>query len=273
MPDLTVPESTAAVLKVKDDSGGTRLLTLSRPQALNAFTPAMFDAVREALEQAAARADISCVAITGTGRAFSAGSDLGGEGDGAAKANGADSYDAFIECVETFPKPLVAAVNGLAVGIGATILGHCDLVLAAASARFRLPFTSLGLVPEAGSTVTLPALMGRQRATHAFLTSSWVSAQDALESGLVWRVTSDEDLLGATLEVCEQIAGQPLESLMSTKRLLLEARLPVARAARAREEPEFRRLLDRPAHQEALAAFREGRKPDFRKLAGRPGTT
>jgi enoyl-CoA hydratase/carnithine racemase len=271
MSDVSLPVSPSHSLEV-DDSHGVRVLTLTRTEALNAFNVAMFTAVREALADAAQRDDISCVAITATGRAFSAGSDLGGEDDSSTPPRGPDPYEAFIAQIESFPKPLVAAVNGLAVGIGTSLLGHCDLVLAGRSARFRLPFTSLGLVPEAGSTVTLPALMGRQPSTYAFLTSSWISAQEAFESGLVWRLTSDEDLLPATLEVCTQIAAQPLESLVSTKRLLLRARLPAARAARAHEEPEFRRLLARPAHREALAAFRERREPDFRSLQGpQPG--
>ena len=146
------------------------------------------------------------------------------------------------------------------------MLGHCELVLAEHTARFRMPFTSLGLVPEAGSTATIPSLMGRQPAVHALLTSSWIPAEEAARTGLVWRLTTDEELLAEALAVCEQIAAQPLESLMSTKRLLLDARLPAARAARDREEPEFRRLTERPAHLEALAAFRERRPPDFRSL-------
>lgn len=250
---------------VVTDVDRVRLLTLDRPDALHAFSAAMFDGVRQALDEAVVDPSIGCVVITASGRAFTAGSDLSDEPDGPPRpADAPDPYDAFIERVESFPKPLVAAVNGLAIGIGTSMLGHCDLVLAAESARFRLPFTSLGLVPEAGSTFTLPALMGRQRATHALLTSSWISAQEAAESGLVWRLTPDDELLPTTMELCAAIAAQPLESLVQTKRLLLDARLPAARAAREREEPEFRRLLERPAHQEAVAAFRERREPDFR---------
>jgi enoyl-CoA hydratase/carnithine racemase len=234
---------------VSDDDTGVRTVTLNRPDALNAFNRALFDGVR--------------VALTGVGRAFTAGSDIASDDDG---AGAADPYEPFIQAVESFPKPLVAAVNGLAVGIGTTMLGHCDLVLAAASARFRVPFTSLGLVPEAGSTATLPALLGRQRATHAFLTSSWISAADAAQSGLVWKLTEDADLADETARVCAEIAAQPLESLVATKRLLLDARLPAALEARGREEPEFRRLTTRPAHREALAAFRERRKPDFSNM-------
>lgn len=264
-PDAATP-AVAAPVVLTERRAGVLILTLNRPEALNAFNRALFGAVRETLESAAADREIGCVLLTGAGRAFTAGSDISDDPGPEPAAGEKDPYDAFIECVEAYPKPLVVAVNGLAVGIGTTMLGHCDLALAGASARFRMPFTSLGLVPEAGSTSTIPALMGRHEAVHALLTSSWISAEDAARTGLVWRLTSDEDLLADALAVCEQIAAQPLESLMSTKRLLLDARLPAARAARDREEPEFRRLTERPAHLEALAAFRERRPPDFRSL-------
>jgi enoyl-CoA hydratase/carnithine racemase len=245
----------AEVLLVRD-AEGVRHLTLNRPQSLNAFSLDLFDAVRGALQEAAEDPAIRCVALTGAGRAFTAGSDLSGDG-AEPDPRAVDPYEAFIARVETFPKPLVVAVNGLAVGIGTTLLGHADLALAGASARFRAPFTSLGLVPEAGSTVTLPALMGRWASTHLLLTSQWLSAQDAAAAGLLWKVVPDEELEAATAEVCAQLAAQPLESLVATKQLLLDARLPAARAAREREERTFRRMLTEPAHLAALAAFRE----------------
>jgi enoyl-CoA hydratase/carnithine racemase len=239
-----------------EDRDGVRLLTLNRPQALNAFDARLLEAMTVALADAAGDDGVRIVALTGAGRAFTAGSDIADDG----KDPGAeDPWDAFIETVESFPKPLVAAVNGLAVGLGTTILGHCDLALAGESARFKMPFASLGLVPEAGSTSTLPALMGRHSAIHALLTGSWIPAQQALASGLVWRVTADSDLMDETRSLCGEIAAHPLESLLATKALLLAARLPGARAAREREEPEFRRLLGGPAHAAALAAF-EARK-------------
>ncbi len=254
----------------REDRDGVRLLIFDRPEALNAFNQALFDGVRGELEQAQSDSSIGCVILTGNGRAFSSGSDLGGEADAGEERDAAqpvpDPYDAFIATVEHFSKPLIAAVNGLAVGIGTTVLGHCDLVLAGASARFRVPFTSLGLVPEAGSTSTLPVLLGRQRATYALLSSRWISAEEAFEGGLVWRLVEDEQLLAQALAVGAEIALHPLEALIATKRLLLQARLPAAMAARALEEPEFRRLLAGPAHQEAVSAFRERRPTRFKEL-------
>lgn len=250
-----VAEASAEVLLVRD-ADGVRYLTLNRPQALNAFSLELFDALRGALQEAADDPQTRCVALTGAGRAFTAGSDLSGNAP-EADPRAADPYEAFISRVETFPKPLVVAVNGLAVGIGTTLLGHADLALAGASARFRAPFTSLGLVPEAGSTVNLPALMGRWASTHLLLTSQWLGAEEAAAAGLLWKVVPDEELEAATAEVCAQLAAQPLASLIATKQLLLDVRLPAARAAREREERTFRRMLTEPAHQAALAAFRE----------------
>lgn len=240
-----------------EDRDGVRLISLDRPDRLNAFNAAVFGGITRALDEATADDATCCVALTGNGRAFTAGSELADDGGDDA---GADPYEGFMQALETFPKPLVAAVNGLAVGIGTTMLGHCDLVLAAESARFRMPFTSLGLVPEAGSTATMPALLGRHAATHALLTSSWISAQDAARDGLVWRLVPDDALLEETQAVCAEIAAMPLDSLVATKRLLLAARTPAAIAAREREDPEFRRLLKGPAHAAAVEAFLARRK-------------
>lgn len=230
---------------------GIATIELAREGSLNAFDGRQYAAVAAALEHAAADDDVRCVLLTGRGRAFSAGSDL--QDDGSEPG----AYDRFIACVESFPKPLVAAVNGLAVGIGATLLGHCDIVLAGSDARFKLPFAGIGLCPEAGSTVTLPAAMGPQAAAHALFTGGWVSAADAVAAGLVWRTAEPDRLRAEALAVCAEIAAAPAESLVTTKRLLLAARLPAARAAREREEDDFARLLTGPAHQAAIAAFKE----------------
>jgi enoyl-CoA hydratase/carnithine racemase len=248
---------------VDDAESGVRRLILNRPDALNALSWSVLAGVRDALDDALDNDSIRCVSITGAGRAFSAGSDVSG---GAQDLDGPDPWDTFAARLEDFPKPLVAAVNGLAVGLGATILGHCDLVLAGTEARFRFPFTSLGLVPEVGSTSWLPHVLGPQRAAHALLTSSWISAEDAAASGLVWRLVADAHLQDETAAVCDEIAAQPLAALVATKRLLLDARMPEIHGARMREEPAFRRLLEGPAYAEALAAFHERRAPDFSKV-------
>ncbi len=257
-----------------DDTDGVRLITFARPEARNAFDTALYDAVADALAEAEERDDLSVVVMTGEGTAYSAGQDLaemGRLGDPTARAQNADAradhgFQHFVGTLEAFPKPVIAAVNGVAVGLGTTMLPYCDLVLVSETARFRLPFASLGVVPEAGSTFNLPSVMGWQASTHAFLTADWFDADQAVASGLAWRKVAPEALVDEALSVARAIARMPLVSLMETKRLLLETRLESARAARSREEEVFARLTGAPANREAIAAFLEKRDPDFTNL-------
>jgi len=260
MPDAEV--ASEAVILVADQNG-VRRVTFNRPAVHNALSSRCYQLLTAALDDAAQDDAIACVVLTGNGRAFTAGLDLLDEEFEPDERW--TIYDAFIRRLESFPKPLVAAVNGAAVGIGTTMLGHCDLVLAGESARFRLPFVALGLAPEAGSTVTLPLSMGPQAAARAMFTAAWLSAAEAEAAGLVWKVVGDDDLLPAATAECEAMASMPVESLIVAKRLLLRNRLEPARTARRREESEFRRLQEGSAHAEALAAFRERRPPVFRR--------
>lgn len=245
-------------LRVSDEAG-IRLVTLDRPEVLNAFDTPLYLAVADALNDAAERDDVAVAVITGVGRAFSAGQDLAemaALGDAAATGEGAGhGFPVFVDAVMAFPKPLLAAVNGIGVGIGLSLLPHCDLVLISETARLRGPFVPLGVVPEAGASVTLPVVMGAQRAAHLLFTGAWVDAEAAVASGLAWRVCSPERLLDETLAVATQIAAGPLESLMATKRLLQAGRDDALRAARAREDAEFARLTGAAANREALAGF------------------
>jgi len=251
-----------------DDTGGVRRITFNRPDVHNVLSSRCYRLLGEALDAAAENPNVACLLVSGAGRAFTAGLDLSDD-ELPAEAQW-ELYEAFIERLESCPKPLVAAVNGVAIGIGATMLGHFDLVFAARSARFRLPFVSLGLAPEAGSTLTLPATMGAQMTAHALFTASWISAEEAAGRGLVWQLTEDEDLLEIAGNECAEIARMPVASLVATKELLVAARLDAVRAARKREEAEFRRLQAGPDHAEALAAFAQGREPQF-KTANRGG--
>jgi enoyl-CoA hydratase/carnithine racemase len=254
------------VLRV-EDAGRVRLLTLDRAEALNAFDDDLYDAVRVALREAAASPDVAVVVITGEGRAFSAGQDLGELESPRRHDDGArHGFPPFIETLEAFPKPLIAAVNGIGVGIGLTMLPHCDLVLIADDARLRAPFVSLGVTAEAGSTQLLPETIGWQETAHLLYTASWIDAAQAVELGIAWRSVPRERLLEETLEVAGQIAAMPIASLVGTKKLLLDARLAAVRAARERENVTFSRLARGPANREAIAAFREKRKPDFTRL-------
>ncbi|MCP4038573.1 MAG: enoyl-CoA hydratase/isomerase family protein [bacterium] len=252
---------------LSEDSDRVRLLTLNRPKALNAFNDELYDAVCHALDTAADDPGIATVVITGTGRSFSAGQDLeemahpprhpGGERHG---------FAPFIERVESFPKPLIAAVNGIGIGIGLTLLPHCDLVLIARGARLRAPFATLGVTAEAGSSVLLPQQIGWQNAAHLLYTASWLEAEQAVESGLAWRLCEPEKLLDETRSLAREIAQMPVDSLVATKTLLLEARLEAVRAGRERENASFAQLIGGPANREALAAFKERRPADFTNL-------
>lgn len=261
-----------------DDRDRVRLLTLDRPEALNAFHTPLYDAVAEALTDAGRRHDIAVVVLTGEGRAFTAGQDLGematlggpgGEGPGDGGDGGGPAghgFSRFMDALVAFPKPLVAAVNGLGVGLGLTVLAHCDLVLIADGARLRAPFTALGVVPEAASTVLLPAVMGWQAAAHALFTGEWIDAEQAVATGLAWRRCPPAQLLDEALAVAAGIAAMPVVSLVGTKRLLVAARADAVAAARRREDDLFATLTGGPANREAVAAFLEKRAPDFRDL-------
>ncbi|MEA2235237.1 MAG: hypothetical protein QOD83_5053 [Solirubrobacteraceae bacterium] len=238
-----------------EDSGGFRRIVLNRPDKLNAFNTGQFAAVTAALADVADDERIKCVVLSAAGRAFSAGSDLADDvpDEGAAAR--------FIEALAAFPKPVIAGVNGLAVGIGVTLLGLCDLVIAAETGRFRLPFVPLGLCPEAGSTVSLPESMGRQAAAYALYTGSWLDAAEAVRRGLVWRVVADADLTSAVTAVAQEIAAMPIDALLTTKRLLGQQRLPRLRAAIHAEASEFERLRAGAEHRDAVAAFLDRRTP------------
>lgn len=252
-----------------DDDDRVRLLTLDRPEALNAFSSELYHAVNDALADAAGRDDIAVVVVTGAGRAFSAGQDLGemarlgGSGDRAGDCGDGHGFVHFMDTLSTFPKPLLAAVNGLAVGLGLTMLAHCDLVLVSDQARLRAPFVSLGVVPEAASSALLPSIMGWQAAAHAFFTAEWIDAQQAVDTGIAWARVPSEALLDETLRLARSIAAMPVVSLVKTKELMRAARGSTVGDARRREDAVFAELTGGPANREALAAFLEKRVPDF----------
>ena len=254
------------------DRDGVRVVTLNRPDALNAFNTPLYDACAAVFHEASARDDIACVVLTGTGRAFSAGQDLGEmAGLDPVAARAADDpgpgFPRFIDTVAAFEKPLLAAVNGLGVGIGLTVLLHCDVVLIAHGARLRAPFVPLGVVPEAAGSLLMPAVMGGQRAALALYTGEWITADDAVACGLALRAVEPDALLPETLAIAERIARMPVSALVETKRLVVASRIDAVRGARAREDDAFARMVGAPANLEAITAFLEKREPDFRRLA------
>lgn len=225
------------------DDGAVRWLTLDRPEKLNAFTGAMQHDLRVAVERAGADPEVRAIVLTGEGRAFSVGADrslLDGTADPADHALAAEEFPRLLEAVGTSPTPVLAAVNGLAVGLGTTILLHCDVVLVGASARLRLPFTAMGIVPEAGSSVLLPT---NPRARWAMLSSEWIHADAAVAMDLAWRAVPDDALAEETQRAAEVLAALDPAGVAATKRLLIDGRADAVRAAMAREHVEMARLL------------------------------
>jgi enoyl-CoA hydratase/carnithine racemase len=219
-------------------------LTFDHPDRLNAFTATDYEELKDALLAAAADSDTRVVVVTGRGRAFSAGAHrslLDGTASAQELQKAATEFTAMLETLVSFEKPVLAAVNGLAVGIGCTMLLHCDLVVMAESARVRFPFTALGVVPEAGSSATA-ARLRRADATWAMLSSEWVDAAGAVEMGLAWRAVPDAELQEYTQRAAATIAAHDPDTVAATKRLLTSGRAELVRTAMARELAEMTRL-------------------------------
>jgi enoyl-CoA hydratase/carnithine racemase len=251
------------------DEKRVRTLTLDRPDALNAFDEALYDATTEALREAADDPGVAVVLLTGNGRAFSAGTDLlemHARATDPEFVPGKHGFIGLVDALVDFPKPLVCAVNGVGLGIGTTILGFADLAFMSATARLKCPFTSLGVAPEAASSYLLPLLLGRQDAAWVLLSAEWVSAEQAQEIGLVWRVCEPDDLLPEARRHAELLAARPISSLIAVKRTMTEPLRAGIAAARERENAAFAELMGGPANLEALTAFAEGREPDFTQL-------
>jgi enoyl-CoA hydratase/carnithine racemase len=230
------------VLRI-DDANGVRVLTLNRPDALNSFNQTLWYAVADALDEAASDDSLRCVVITGEGRAFSAGQDLTEMADPSVFEGQEPGYRRLMPSVESFPKPLIAAVNGVGVGIGLTLLLHCDLVLMAQSARLKVPFLSLGVTTEASASLLMPAVMGRQRAMEVLLFEPWIDADQAVADGLALRAVPDAELMQLTMEMAHHIGSLPLAPLVATKKLVLAGRSDAIQLARERELDAFEDLV------------------------------
>lgn len=244
------------------DENRVRTLTLNRPESLNAFNEALYDATTEALLAAADDPEVAVVLITGAGRAFSAGTDLAEMQAMVTDPDftpGAHGFRGLVDALARFPKPLICAVNGVGLGIGATILGFADLAFMAQGARLKCPFTSLGVAPEAASSYLLPLLMGRQNAAWLLMSSEWVDADEALRMGLVWKVCPPEELLAQARRHAEILASRPIPSLIAVKHTMVEPLRQEIAAATARENAHFAELMGGQANAAALADF-TGRK-------------
>jgi enoyl-CoA hydratase/carnithine racemase len=239
-----------------NDGDGVRVIRWNRPEALNAFNDEVWDTTRDALAGARADPELRCVVVTGTGRAFTSGQDLGEMASPVDHGDGElHGYRGFIPVLEAFDKPLLAAVNGLALGIGTTILPYCDIVWIAEDARLKVPFVTLGVTTEAAGSLLLPQRMGWQAASHLIFTADWLSAADAVACGLAWRVCPSDALLDDAMATARRIGELPVDSIQTTKRLMVAARADAVRAAREREDAEFVRLVGSQANQDALTQF------------------
>ena len=244
---------------------GTSLeLAFNRPARKNALTNAMYSALSEALAGAERDATVRTIVFHGDEQSFSAGNDLA---DFLERPPGGEDAPVFrfIRTVLAGTKPLVAAVNGPAVGIGTTLLLHCDLVYAGDNARFILPFASLGLLPEFASSYVLPRLAGHQRAAEMLLLGEPFDAQRALAAGFVNKVLSPAESLPAARAAADRICALPASSVQLTRALLRKADADAVLARAQEEGTHFGRMLGEPAAREAMSAFMEKRKPDFSK--------
>jgi enoyl-CoA hydratase/carnithine racemase len=240
-----------------------RVLTvrLDRLEKKNALTRGMYLGMIEALKQADADPNVRVVMITGTELCFTAGNDLMDFAN--AKPGGTSPAVVYLQTLAAAQKPVIAAVGGVAVGIGTTMLLHCDLVYAASDARFQLPFVNLGLCPEAGSSALLPELMGQRRAAELLYFGEPFTAGTAQEVGIVNIVVASNELLNMATEKAQQLAEKPPAALRITKALLKRGSVNMIAEAMAKETEQFAALLQGPEAREAMTAFMQRRKPEF----------
>jgi enoyl-CoA hydratase/carnithine racemase len=258
--------SEPAVLEDLDD--GVLLVTLNRPHKKNAFNDPQWDGLRDALRRGREDDRVAVVVVTGAGADFSAGQDLSAFQQSAEPREDGQP-NGFASCIDALfllDKPLLAAAKGVGVGGGATLLFACDLVYVGESVRLRLPFVSLGLVPEIASSYLLQTAIGRQRAAELFFTAEWIDARRAVEVGIAVRSLPDAELLPATLEKASEIAQWPVSSLRATKRALMAPHAAAIRAARETEDAGMAALAGSPENIEAVTAFLQKRAPDFAKF-------
>ena len=244
---------------------GVLTLTFNRLDKKNSITSAMYAALADGLAAAVSDTSIRVVLIQGHEAIFSAGNDIG---DFLEKppAGPESPVFRFLHGIAAFPKPLLAAVCGPAVGVGTTMLLHCDLVYAGDNAAFSVPFVNLGLCPEAASSLLLPQMLGYHRAAEALLLGEPFMAEAALEVGLVNRVLPPTEVSAYAQAQGRKLAATPLSSLVETKRLMKKGQAQAVAAQMADEGASFGRMLREPAAREAFSAFLERRKPDFAKI-------
>ncbi len=243
---------------------GVMTITFNRLDKKNSITSSMYAAMADAVAQAGADPAVRVVVFQGHESIFSAGNDIGDFLNQPPSTQESPVFR-FLRGIATFEKPLLAAVAGPAVGIGTTMLFHCDLVYAGDNAAFSMPFVNLGLCPEAASSLLAPRMFGYHRAAEALLMGEPFFAEAAQEVGLVNRVVPPTEVNGYAQAQARKLAAKPLSSLIATKRLMKGDQQAVLQKM-DEEGQSFGRMLREPAAKEAFGAFMEKRKPDFSKL-------
>ncbi|MDP3515353.1 MAG: enoyl-CoA hydratase [Sulfuritalea sp.] len=251
--------SAAVRLELAD---GVFHIQMARPEKKNALTAEMYRCMADALADADSDPAVRVILISGAGGNFTAGNDLADFLATPPMDESAPVYR-FIEGFSRLEKPFVAAVEGVAIGVGTTMLLHCDLVYAGSSARFALPFANLGLTPEAASSLLLPLRAGHARAAEMLMLGEVFSAQTALEVGIANAVLPDAQVLDHAMERCRKLTTQPASSLRLTKQLMKRAASALIQETMNAEAEVFRERLVSPEAKEAFAAFFDKRKPDF----------
>lgn len=253
-------------LVLTEQQGHVLVVRINRPDRKNALTHAMYTALGDAVEQAHESAAIRCVLFTGSDECFTAGNDLSDFAAGLPGDFEETPVGRFLFLLATATKPVVAAVNGPAVGIGTTLLLHCDMVFAGNNARFQMPFANLGLCPEGGSSLLLPSWLGRVRAAELLMLGGAFSADDAYRLGLINRICEPADTEAAALDTCQKLAAQAPAALRATKELLNRPTLDELKTTMLVEGKKFGERLKSPEAAEAFKAFTEKRQPDFSKF-------
>ena len=248
-----------------DTSAGVTTITLNRVDKKNSLTTAMYTALADALDQAGADAAVRVLVFQGHETIFSAGNDIADFLNEPPTTADAPVFR-FLRALSTFAKPVVAAVCGPAVGIGTTMLFHCDLVYAGDNAAFSMPFVNLGVCPEAASSYLAPQLMGYGRAAEALLLGEPFMAESALEMGLISRIVPPSEAAALAQRQARKLATKPVSAVIETKRLMKKGQAALVAERMLEEGGSFARMLGEPAAREAFAAFMGKRKPDFSNI-------
>jgi enoyl-CoA hydratase/carnithine racemase len=259
--DEIVTEHTGSILRIQ----------FNRPKKRNAMTSAMYVALAGIFNEAAKDENTRVVLWHGAGDSFCAGNDIEDflkNPPGPGESPQAGLMNAFVN----FDKPVVVAVHGAAIGGGTTMLTHCDFIYAAESAKFQMPFINLALVPEFGSSCSVPLRIGHLRAAELILLGAPFDARRATELGLVTQVVSDKDALARATETAEKLATKPAAALQASKRLMKQPFREQIKAAMKAENEEFSVQVRSEDAKEALTAFLEKRKPDFTRSIKSPAT-